>query len=248
MTVDRRLRWDGCYNVRDLGGLRTSDGRSIRWGAVVRSDSVHRLTAAGWDALHAHGVRTILDLRNDDEVGADAAPRPPGLTTVHVPLDDAADAEFWDYCWANDLDGSPLYYGPFLERKPDRCAAVIAAIARAQPGGVVVHCGVGRDRTGLITLLLLALAGVSPDEIAADYELSTDCLTPLYATLGVDDQGPRIREILVRKATSARDCIRATLSTLDIDAYLRSAGLRDDDLAAVRARLLDPDAARDQKA
>ncbi len=245
MTVDRRLHWDGCFNVRDLGGLGTADGRSIRWGAVVRSDSVHRLTGAGWDALWAHGVRTIVDLRNGNEIGADAAPRPLGLTTAHVPLDDATDTEFWDYCRANDLDGSPLYFRPFLDRKPDRCAAVIATIAHARPGGVVVHCGVGRDRTGLITMLLLALAGVPPDEIAADYELSSGCLTPLYAALGVDDQGPRIRDILVRKATSARDSIRATLSTFDVDAYLRSAGLGNDDLTAVRARLLDSDAAFD---
>lgn len=202
-TAGRRLTWDGCFNARDLGDMRTSDGRVTRWGAVVRSDSLNRLTSAGWSALKAHGIRTIVDLRNDEELVPDAAPRPAGLTTVHVPLDDIADTEFWKYLWDNGLDGSPLYYAPFLERKPERCAAAVMAVARARPGGVVVHCGIGRDRTGLVTMLLLALAGVAPDEIAADYELSNNWLRPYWAQAGEEDQVPVIDELLARKETTA---------------------------------------------
>src|SRR5829696_10122271 len=95
MDDDRRLDWDGCTNVRDLGGLRTADGRLIRRGAIVRADALDRLSAAGWAALEAHGVRTVIDLRNDDERGEDGAPRPAGLTTVHLPLDGVEDTEFW---------------------------------------------------------------------------------------------------------------------------------------------------------
>jgi protein-tyrosine phosphatase len=237
---DRNLIWEGCFNARDLGGLGTTDGRSIRWGALVRSDSLDRLTAAGWSALYAHGIRTIIDLRNDDELGADAATRPAAITTLHIPLDDSADTEFWNYCWANDLDGSPLYYQLFLDRKPERCASAVAAVARAQPGGVVVHCGAGRDRTGLITMLLLAIAGVAPDDIAADYELSTSRLAPAWSAWGYDDQGPLIEGILRCKNTTARATLLAILSSLDVNAYLRSASLTDDDLAAVHARLLGP--------
>jgi hypothetical protein len=62
--MDRRvLVWDGCANVRDLGGLRTWNGRMTRWGAVVRSDTPAKLTAAGWSALYAYGIRTIISLR-----------------------------------------------------------------------------------------------------------------------------------------------------------------------------------------
>ncbi|HEX6291312.1 MAG TPA: tyrosine-protein phosphatase [Herpetosiphonaceae bacterium] len=237
MIPDRNLDWNACFNVRDLGGIRTGDGRRTRRGAVVRADSLNQLTAAGWAALKAHGIRTIIDLRNDHELGSDTAPRPNGLTTVHMPLDDIADTEFWDYCWDNGLDGSPLYYLPFLERKPERCAAAVAAIARAAPGGVVIHCGIGRDRTGLITLLLLALVGVAPEDIAADYELSNVRLRPRWTALGEEDQEPIIEALLRRKQTSARAAILATLASLDVAAYLRSGGLSDDDLAAVRERL-----------
>jgi hypothetical protein len=67
MTPDRHLDWDGCFNVRDLGGLRTADSRTTRWGAVVRSDMPDRLSAAGWSALTAYGIRTIVELRNHHE-------------------------------------------------------------------------------------------------------------------------------------------------------------------------------------
>jgi protein-tyrosine phosphatase len=72
----------------------------------------------------------------------------------------------------DDVDGTPLYYRPFLERKIDRCVAAVRAVARAAPGGVVVHCGIGRDRTGLVSLLLLTLAGVTVDAVAGGYALS----------------------------------------------------------------------------
>jgi protein-tyrosine phosphatase len=237
---NRNLAWDGCFNARDVGGIRTASGRTIRWGALVRSDSIDRLTTTGWSALQAHGIRTIIDLRNDDERSAESMLRPPEITTVHVPLDDIADTTFWTYCWDNDLDGSPLYYQPFLDSKPERCAAAIAAVAHASPGGVLIHCGAGRDRTGLISMLLLALVGVAPDDIATDYEASTNRLAPAWAVWGYDDQGAMIAEILRRKNTTARALLFDILAKLDVDAYLRSAGLSAGDMAAIQDRLLSP--------
>jgi protein-tyrosine phosphatase len=240
LTVGRHLDWDGCRNVRDLGGIRTADGRQTRWGAVVRSDTPDNLTPAGWSALRTHGIRTVVDLRNDDERPADATPRAAGLATVRLPLDDLADTEFWERCWDDGLDGSPLYYLPFMERKPDRCAAAVAAVADAPPGGVLVHCGIGRDRTGLVTMLLLAVVGVAPDGIAADYELSADRLPPPGAGSGGSDQRRSAREALARRNTTARAVLLATLEAVDVQAHLRAGGLRDDHVAAVRARLLEP--------
>jgi protein-tyrosine phosphatase len=150
------------------------------------------------------------------------------------------DTRFWEHCRSNDLDGSPLYYGPFLDRKAERCVAAVAAIGRAQPGGVAFHCGGGRDRTGLITLLLLALVGVAPDEIVADYELSNVRLPPFWAARGEPDQRREIEAILRRKNTSARSLLLEILASLDAETYLRSNGLGEGELAAVRGRLLGP--------
>ena len=238
-TSDRHLDWDGCFNARDLGGLPTVDRRTTRWRAVVRSDSVDGLTASGWAALRAYGIRTVVDLRNDDERG-ERGGTPPGITTVDVPLDDVADAAFWDDVRAEDLDGTPLYYRRFLERKPERVAAAVAAVARARPGGVLFHCVGGRDRTGLVALLLLALAGVGADEIASDYERSNDRLPARWAARGEEDQRREIAGILARYGTSARALIVDLLASLDVAEYLRTAGLEEGDLAALRARLVVP--------
>lgn len=238
MPANRDLDWEGCCNARDLGGLRTADGRTIRWGAVVRSEAPDALTPAGWSALAAHGIRTIVDLRNDDERGNPDGPRPEGVTTVHVPLDDRADAEYWER-WG-PLDGTPLFFRPFLEHKAERCAAALAAVAGAGPGGVLVHCAGGRDRTGLVCLLLLALAGVEPGDIADDYEASTERLRALYERLGFGDVAARVDALVARHGTTVRAAVLDTLASLDAEATMRAAGLGDGEVAALRERLLGP--------
>ncbi|MDP1850261.1 MAG: tyrosine-protein phosphatase [Solirubrobacteraceae bacterium] len=129
---------------------------------MVRADRLDGLTAAGWQALLSHGVRTVIDLRNHDERAPGAAPRPPAITTLHVPLDASEDREFWDVWASGPQFGTPLYYRPHLDRFPERSVAALQAIARAGPGAVAFHCVGGRDRSGQVAMLILALAGAPP--------------------------------------------------------------------------------------
>jgi protein-tyrosine phosphatase len=227
MTLNRLLTWDGCSNVRDLGGLNTSDGRKTRWGAVVRSDHPAKLTANGWSALYAHGIRTIISLRTHGLVEKDyldTTPQLANITAIDAAIEDFTDAEFVKQ-WVNtNLWSTPLYYRDALKRWPERHVAVIRAIAQAQPGGVLFHCKRGHDRTGIIALLVLALAGVSPEDILADYELSID---------------PEREEMLAREHTTTRETILATLASLDIDNYLLAGGLSQIDLDSIRTRFLE---------
>ncbi len=239
MSLERELVWDGCFNVRDLGGFRTRNGGTTRRGSIVRADGLNRLTDKGWVALVAHGIRTVIDLRNHDELDADVAARPARLDTIHIPLDDIEDRAFWEHVWSNDLDGSPLYFRLFMERKPQQCAAALKAITYAQPGGVVFHCGRGRDRTGLVTLLVLQLAGVSAHDVVADYELSTDGVRLLDAVLGEHDQGSEIAEILERKNTSAESLILDLLKSGEIEEQVRAGGLALEDVEALRTRFVE---------
>jgi protein-tyrosine phosphatase len=216
------LTWEGCSNVRDLGGLPTADGGETAYGAVVRGDCPDRLTAAGWEALAAHGIRTIVDLRNEDELRPELV-RPAGVTTVHEPLDGVEDTDFWDEWGTGPQFGTPLYYRPHLERFPERNAAVLQAIGRAEPGGVLVHCMGGQDRTGQIAMLLLALAGVPAEEIAADYRLSGN------------REG---EEFLASQGTSSTEVILATLAELDVEGYLRAGGVSATDVTQIRQRLV----------
>lgn len=237
--MKRSIGWDGFHNARDLGGLPTGDGRVTRFGAYIRSANVRFVTDTGWREAYDAGLRTVVDLRNDHERLPDHDPGPPpGIDHRQTPLDDFDDAEFWDHVIGEQLHGSPLYYPLFLERKADRCAAIVTTLARAAPGAVLFHCVAGRDRTGLVTLLLLALAGVEPETIADDYELSATSLAGLFAAMGEPDQAPQVASSLAKRGTTARAAILATLNGFDAESHLVAAGVTPTDLEVIRTRLV----------
>jgi protein-tyrosine phosphatase len=238
---DRTLSWSGTYNSRDLGGLASADGGVTRWDSIVRSDSLTRLETRGWEELEAYGIRTVIDLRNEDEIGTDVGARPDSIETINIPLDVTEDREFWEV-WENGPQfATPLYYRPHLERFPGRSADVVRAIALARPGGVVFHCQGGRDRAGQIAMLVLALVGVEPEAIAADYGLSDERLRPFYRAQDRADEAPAIAEFLRSRGTSAAAVIIDTLAALDVEAILSEAGLKEREVAALRARLIGPE-------
>jgi protein tyrosine/serine phosphatase len=234
-VTPRHLDWDGCFNVRDLGGHRTADGRQTRWGAVVRSDSPARLTEAGWASLREHGVRTIVDLRHDSE-RADEQP-PADVDAVPVSILDFDDAAFWKRI--EQIRDTRTFYRSVLDEYPDRFAAAATTIARAPAGGVLVHCAVGRDRTGLLTALLLSLVGVPADAIAADYAASSVRLAPLIALFAERAAEAAERERLYRENDQCRpDVLLALLKQLDARVYLCEGGASDADLDALERRLV----------
>ena len=168
----RNLDWDGLRNVRDLGGLPTpwSSTGATRHGMVARGPRRELLTAEGWDAAMAWGLRSVVDLRSADETGARAADpdvRPPvDLTITLAPTEDQTRAEFREVCLP--ILDSPEYWQHNVRILPELVRGALEAIASSQPG-VLVHCAAGRDRTGLVSALLLANAGVTEDAIVDDY-------------------------------------------------------------------------------
>ena len=230
---ERDLAWDGCRNVRDLGGLPLAGGATTAWGQVVRADNPARLTAAGWEALHAHGVRTVVLLRTvgTEDPEPDPARIPADVAVERVFLEDATDAEFRRRCVDTGHWATPLQWPEMLRSWPERCAAAVAAVAQAPPGGVVVSCGIGRDRTGLATFLLLALAGASAEVVADDWARSLARLEgdPLAEGLSPEP-------ILERAGTTALAAVEAALA-MDVPARLLAGGLSASDLAAARGLL-----------
>lgn len=157
-----------------------------------------------------------------------------------IPLDASEDREFWDAWRSGPQFATPLYYGGHLERFPERHAAVVAAVARAAPGGVAIHCSAGRDRTGLVSMLLLALVGVPAELIAQDYVLSAERLRARSAAHREPDQTPAIEAYLRERGTTAERAIVELLAEIDVERQLARGGLRDEDRAALRDRLLGP--------
>jgi len=152
------------------------------------------MTAAGWASALAFGVRTVIDLRDEEERAKDASTPPSEITRLHLPLDGKGDRGFWDKWEDGAQYGTPLYYGPHLARMPERSARVVAAIARAQ-GGVVFHCAAGRDRTGQVAMLVQHLRGVPAEDIGADYVLSHGRARP--------DHEAELKAFLTEQGTSA---------------------------------------------
>ncbi len=234
------LAWEGCYNVRDLGGHPTSDGGTTQYGVVVRSDNPGRLTPRGVQAMEAYGIKTIVDLRDASETSAGPPIDTKGLDveSVVVPVLDFSDREFWEP-WRDNYDPTGFYRSA-LARWPDRFAQAVAAVARARDGCVLVHCEAGRDRTGLVCALLLSLVGVSPDDIAADYALSTERLRTLYDQWISAARDDAEKEKLRRENVSTAQAMLDVLEGLDARAYLLDGGASEEDLTRVQARLRGP--------
>ena len=246
----RDLVWDGCLNVRDLGGLPTRDGRETRPGAVVRADSVRQLSDEGWQALVDHGVRTVIDLRGDHERAEDPPAELP-VDVVHVPFMEADEAELDKIGLkleaaaeaAPDVaTGTRDVYLVFLEHFRPNVAAAVRAVADAPEGAVVVHCAGGKDRTGLLAAFLLHIAGVDNENVATDYALSEERLRPRherwFAAAETEEELERLRRIAQTPAAS----MIGVLAELErryggVEEYLRGAGVTDEELELVRARL-----------
>lgn len=248
MPRSRTLSWDGCVNVRDLGGHPTEDGRTTRFGAVVRADSIRHLSDAGWEALLGYGVSRIVDLRLYSELAVDP-PRELAVEVVHVPLMPELDHEEWSEIDAVG-DAAPdaatatrVVYLEFLERFRARFGEAVAAVAEAPPGTVVVHCFGGKDRTGLVVALLLRLAGVGRETIGTDYAVSGVNLRELTDAWIADADEELERERRTRIGEAPAAAMVAVLEELErrygsVRGYLAGADVEPRTMDAAAARLL----------
>ena len=245
----RVLAWEGCLNVRDLGGLPTEDGVETRFRRVVRSDSPALLTGTGWRALVDYGVTTIVDLRRPLEREDDPR-RTPSIDVAHVSLMGADDTERWTRLEAlaaaapSPAASTALVYRDLLAVNGPEMAKAIEAVAGARPGAVLVHCVGGKDRTALVTALLLRLAGVPTTVIAEDYALSEVYLAPRQAEWIASARNDDERRRFERISATPAGAMQTVLDEVDdehggADAYLHAHGLGEDVVAQARARLLD---------
>lgn len=239
----RVLDWEGAYNARDLGGYATEDGRETQWGRIIRSDNLIRLTATGRRALQDHGIRTIIDLRLPQELEIDPPPfrehesiqyqmvsfiHPDAATGELPPVETLADD-----------------YMRMLNRFGERVGMIMSAIANAREGGVLIHCHSGKDRTGLVSALLLRLAGVPIATAGEDYGLTSELLRPLDEEWLENGPGDRAE----READYARWHARAevmveVLERLEaeygsVEQFLLYAGETPEEIQRLRARLLN---------
>jgi protein tyrosine/serine phosphatase len=198
-----------------------------------RSENLDQATARGCEHLHAAGIRTVVDLRQPGERARDTQPRPAWLTTVAVDLDGLENTAFWADYWNNGLVGTALYFLPHLAAMPERTGAVLAALASAPPGGVLFHCMAGRDRTGQIALMLLAIADADPEAIVEDYLETVRRGDQRAAASGRANEEAASEALCRSLGTTTEGAFRSALAGLDLSAVLAAAELTDADLAAL---------------
>lgn len=231
------LHFPGLLNVRELGGQPTLDGATTRLHSLLRSDDLVQLTADGVQALADYGVRTVIDLRWPDEVAARPHPlarSAHGVSYYQISLL-ASDAMQWA-----SLSGEctkEMWKCAVLEHTRPQLKEVLEVIADAACEPLLFHCVAGKDRTGLIAALLLALADVEPDAIAADYAASTRHLADAYLVRYSNLERAEIFEALRCPEEGVHNMLAYLAPYGGAAGYLRAIGLNGARIARLRARL-----------
>jgi protein-tyrosine phosphatase len=240
-------------NVRDIGGYRTADGRHTRWGQVFRSGGLSDLTEADQQYLAALGVKLVCDLRTMQEAARSPDRLPEGIPYRALPV--YGDKEASDKLGISRLllnlhrlDGLLLesYTHSMIAEKGHVFGEALRGIADGLPA--LIHCTAGKDRTGILTALLLHILGVPEETIVADYTLTNRVYPRLMATLRRDVeplsrigiQAEDLKPLLSANPATMRDTLAYIRERYgSIDSYLRAeCGVDDAQRDRLRALLL----------
>jgi protein tyrosine/serine phosphatase len=271
--TDRWVRLDGTTNTRDLGGLPTADGGRTVPGRVLRSDNLQTLSQDDVRRLVEEiGLREVIDLRTTAEIlleGRGPLRDIPEVEHRHFTLlpergqhtdvfavedDEPLDLpEGWlesllpRQAPAHDRAEPPAVrsYLAYLADRPEAVVAALRALAEPGPGASVVHCAAGKDRTGVVVALALAVAGVAHDDIVADYAMTADVIEALVAKLAASPTyAPDMDRQDLGRHTPRADTMDRLLTVLDERfggpvGWLEDHGFGPEDRARLRARLRD---------
>lgn len=229
----RRILLCGMENLRDLGGYplagRGSE-RFTRWGSLYRGDLPKQVTQADRQRLRELGITTVVDLRSKEEIERKPDPlaQELGIRYLHCPL--AGDGR------VPAPDEVPLSYMEMADGT-GQMAGALRAIAEA-PQAVLFHCTAGKDRTGILAMLLLSLAGVAREDILADYQISETYLAEIIQLIQL-----RVPDLAAFAGQSRREYLEECMDLLldkygSVPDYLRAAGLTDGELETLRHKLL----------
>ena len=183
----RLLPLEGGQNFRDLGGYRTRDGRTVRWGLLFRSGAMNGLTAKDYAYLSKIGIRTVCDLRSSEERAA-APVRWPDGSLPKVFADDyrmSEDAAFFDQARkmtaAQARSALAASYPPILTQFNSQYRRMFRELL-AGNAPLAFNCSAGKDRTGIAAALILTALGVPRETVIQDYLLSNRYFDPAKAS------------------------------------------------------------------
>ena len=246
MSDSRWLDVPGAYNVRDLGGYRTADGRTTRWRAFLRADSLHNLSESTKNGLIEYGVRTVIDLRRTNETveTPNGLAGMEGVEYLHMNMigdtnppgyDAPPPGEWSTAAWTSNI------YRVLLDQRQGVISESLVTLANSKGHTAIYHCAAGTDRTGIISALLLGLAGVPDNTIVDDYALSAHGLRRRYLAEGIpeflagkDFTQEEPPEILAPPLAMERTLQHLSDKYGGIESYVRHIGLTDAQIIDIR--------------
>ncbi len=242
MRFMRRLEVEGLWNARDLGGYAAAGGVT-RFGVFVRCEAPCELPEAAVQALWDYGIRAAVDLRSLAESELRPSALASRMTCYACPQ--GGDAE--TFRPVGPVDWGAVY----IQRVEDNKLWIrrVLELAAAQEGGMLFHCTTGKDRTGLIACFLLSIAGVARADVIADYCVSEVYLQPVFEAMLKGRLRVPLRKVLGWDETMFHTPPAAMARLLDhleenygsVPEYLRSAGVTDAVMDAIRRKLVEPD-------
>ncbi len=171
----KRFRFTSIMNFRDMGGFYGSDNKVVRWNTLYRSDKLTGAKAEDWEFMKSEGIRTVLDLRSDEEIELNPDGCPNDFRYIHFPLveENLSFNNISSPAMQAFAKGVGEGYKNIVLSHGENLAQVINMISDyIKDGGVVFHCTSGKDRTGVVASVIYYILGVSAEDIAADYQTS----------------------------------------------------------------------------
>jgi protein-tyrosine phosphatase len=244
VSVDRIIELEGAVNFRDLGGYATADGQRTRWRMLFRADGLSELTEADLVILRDLGIRTVIDLRTGHELeqsrfNVEAHP----VEFHHFPIIKSLTS-------VEDFNRAPgflgVQYKQMLEDGAPQIVGALSALAAPDARPAVFHCTAGKDRTGLLSALVLSLLGVPEETVVADYALSGAAMARLRAKLIVKYPNGKV---LVEDSDAVLSADPANMVALfahmkerfgTVTEYASAIGVPDEVVARLRQAMLAP--------
>lgn len=231
------MKVPGLLNVRELGGHPTRDGATTRLRSLLRADDLVQLTDEGTQALADYGVRTVVDLRWPGEVAMKTHPLARNSNGVRYHQISLLASDEMQWASLSGECTKEMWKCAVLEHTRPQLKEVLEVIGAADAAPLVFHCVAGKDRTGIIAALLLALADVEPEVIAADYAASSTLLAEAYLLRYSNLERAEIFEALRCPEEGVHNMLAYLAQYGGAAGYLSAIGLKDATIARLRARL-----------
>ncbi|WP_143321835.1 tyrosine-protein phosphatase [Clostridium sp. HBUAS56010] len=229
------------YNVRDLGTYRNKDNKKLNMGRLLRADSLHELNEEDIKKLLDYGVTCVIDLRSPEEY--ERAP------SWFAACNEVAyySVSLYDQIHSNDLQGGfpdslhELYIN-WLENSRQQISRILNIIGENGKGCTLFHCTAGKDRTGLIAMLILSLADVEEEVIVIDYEVSGRNMEPVFRKMRVrmQQEGVILPEYLFKSEAGEMQYTLAYLKNTygSVVDYLHTLDISEEVLDAIKYQMM----------